>query len=240
MKVIKAVLNDAIKDGIILDNPSRNIKSVKVTEKATETHHRALTSQEQALFMQELKNDFYYPYIALMLASGMRSGEVGALTWEDIDTKNNVIHITKTITRDSNGKNVIGQSPKTDSGYRDIPLTDTIKKILGEHKEKSGILPFKTNLIFSTVNGNIMDNGIINRAIKNTLVRLDKKGIHIEHFTSHALRDTFATRYIEQGGNMKTLQKLLGHGSITITMDLYAHVLPDTMQEEMQKINIAI
>ena len=241
IKVLRAVLSDAVKDDIIERNVACGIKAIKETTKATDTYHRALTIQEQRTFMQALKSNYYYHYIALMLASGMRCGEVGALQWGDIDYKNNVIHVTKTITRDIDGKLIVGDSPKTDAGQRDIPLTDTIKQILKEHKQKSDILQFRTNNIFLTTRGYIMDNGIINRTIKNTLAEIEKnEGVKIEHFTSHALRDTFATRYIEQGGNMHRLQKILGHESITMTMDLYAHVLPNTLQEEMQKVVINI
>ena len=125
--------------------------------------------------MQEMKNDFYYSFVALMLASGMRSGEVSALTWEDIDTKNNVIHVNKTITKNATGQKLVGQSAKTDCSTRDIPLTDTIKRILGEYKAISNILPFRTNQIFTSSYGYIIDNGTINRAIRNTLKRLEKK-----------------------------------------------------------------
>ena len=80
----------------------------------------------------------------------------------------------------------------------------------------------------------------MNDAIRSALDRLDEKGIHIEHFTAHALRDTYATRYIEQGGKPKTLQKILGHSILKMTMDLYAHVLDDTMQKEAQTIKFDI
>lgn len=60
----------------------------------------------------------------------------------------------------------------------------------------------------------------------------------MEHFTAHALRDTFATRYIEQGGNPQTLKTILGHSSLSMTMDLYSHVLPDTKQKEMNQLKI--
>ena len=250
--VLKAILSDAVCDGIISKNPCSEVKSIKSTgEKATETKHRALTPGEQEVFMSELKPSYYYNYIALMLASGMRSGEVGALTWGDIDYKNNVIHVTRTVTKDSKGKYIIGDSTKTESGKRDIPITETIRGILGAQKKYRGLLPFPGNNIFVSVNGGIIGNVVINNEIKRTIKRINskaekqsetnsKQAKHIEPFTSHALRDTFATRYIEQGGNMKTLQRILGHASITMTMDLYCHVLPDTMQEEMQKINIAI
>lgn len=72
--------------------------------------------------------------------------------------------------------------------------------------------------------------------IDNVLKRLRQQGIEIERFTHHAFRDTFATRYIEEGGNMQTLQKILGHSSLAMTADLYAHVLPNTKQQEMQQI----
>lgn len=68
------------------------------------------------------------------------------------------------------------------------------------------------------------------------LERLHKQGIEIERFTHHAFRDTFATRYIEEGGNMKTLQMILGHSSLAMTADLYTHVLSDTKQQEMKQI----
>ena len=73
-------------------------------------------------------------------------------------------------------------------------------------------------------------------SIDNVLKRLRQQGIEIERFTHHAFRDTFATRYIEEGGNMQTLQKILGHSSLAMTADLYAHVLPNTKQQEMQQI----
>lgn len=240
VSLLGAVLNDAVSDEIITRNPASRIKSVKNEVKATDTYHRALTKQEQLYFMQELKDDYYYHFMALMLTTGMRCGEVGALTWEDIDLKNNVIHVNKTLTKDKNGVTIVGNSTKTDAGKRDIPLNDTIKGILKEYREKSKILPFNTCNIFVSPYGTLVQIQYINDTIKRILKKLDKIDKHIEPFTSHALRDTFATRYIEQGGNMQTLKTILGHASIKITMDLYSHVLPDTKQEEMNRIQICI
>ena len=240
IKVLKIILNDAIKDGIITKNVASGIKNLRTENKATEMHHRALTVDEQRLFMEEVKSSFYYNFISLMIATGMRYGEAAALTWNDVDSVNNVIHVTKTVTKDADGHLIIGSTPKTDASIRDIPMNDTIKGILKAQRQLSDILPFPTCNIFVTPNNYIIDNGIINREIRKALERLSRSGQQIEHFTSHALRDTFATRYIEQGGNMQTLKTILGHNSITMTMDLYAHVLPDTKAEEMNRIQIAI
>lgn len=93
-------------------------------------------------------------------------------------------------------------------------------------------------LCFLSSRGQMISHSSANRNIRNILKELDEKRIHIDPFTSHALRDTFATRYIEQGGNPQTLKTILGHSSLSMTMDLYSHVLPNTRQEEMERIVI--
>ncbi|MCR5836713.1 MAG: site-specific integrase [Lachnospiraceae bacterium] len=242
IKTLKMILYDAINDEIIVKNPAENIKAVKETgKKATETYHRALTEEEQRAFMQEIKNDYYYEFIAMLLCSGMRSGEAAALTWNDVDYEKNVIHITKTVTFTEKGVLIVGDSPKSDAGKRDIPINDTIKSVLQRQLAKMGnIVPMRNNNIFVSVYGGLIYSHAINRAISDALKRLEKKGIHIDHFTAHALRDTFATRYIEQGGQPQTLKNILGHNSLAMTMDLYAHVLPNTKQKEMENLKISI
>lgn len=239
LKVVKAMLNDAIKDEIITRNPAAGIKNLKKEVKASDTIHRALTEQEQKDFMQEMKASYYYNLVAFLLCTGVRIGEACALTWGDIDEINKVIHIRKTTTFTEDGKRDIGTT-KTEAGTRDIPINETIKHILSNQKHGNKILPFSTSYIFVTPYGVRVYDYIVNKEIKNTLQRLEGKGVHIEHFTCHALRDTFATRYIEQGGSMQTLKTILGHSSLSMTMDLYAHVLPNTKAAEMARLVINI
>lgn len=245
LRVIKLLLHDAVRDEIIQKNPADGIRGRKRIKKATETYHRALTEEEQRKFMNELKGDYYYEFIALLLCTGMRLGEVVALDWSDIDYVNNVIHVTKTMTTDADGKTIIGDSPKSESGKRDIPMNKAIKSILKSQRQKmkmlygANIIPFN-NKVFYTTRGNSPSNEVINRSISQALERLESKGIHIEHFTAHAMRDTFATRYIEQGGTPQTLKTILGHSSLAMTMDLYSHVLPNTKQKEMDNLKIVL
>ena len=242
LRIIKIMLNDAVHDGIIVRNPADGIKALKETaNKASETYHRALTIEEQKTFMQELSGNYYYEFIALLLCSGMRYGEAAALTWEDIDYKNNVIHVTKTLTYSEDGKLIVGNSAKSETSNRDIPLNETIKGILTKQRNKlESVVPMSKSHVFSAIYGGLVHNNDINRAITSTLKALNKEGIQIEHFTAHALRDTFATRFIEQGGQPQTLKTILGHSSLTMTMDLYAHVLPNTKQQEMDRLYIAL
>ena len=243
ISILTSILNDAVLDEVIQKNPASKIKPIPIddnSKKASETYHRALTDEEQKAFMNELKGEYYYEFIALLLCSGMRFGEASALSWKDIDYKNSVIHIKKTVTYDETGKIKIGDSAKTKSSNRDIPLTESMKRILSMQREKEGnIFRMDNNLVFVSSNGKFVKNGSVNLTIQKTLERLDKKGIHIDSFTAHALRDTFATRFIEQGGQPQTLKTILGHSSLSMTMDLYAHVLPNTKQKEMDNLVIA-
>lgn len=247
--ILHQLFKSAVTNEIIIKNPCDSIKTLKRIEtKASETTHRALTPEEQKQFMEQAKTSYYYEFLSLMLSSGMRIGEVAALSWNDIDYFKNVIHVTKTVARDSDG-NITIDTPKSISSKRDIPLTETIKQVLKMQKEKSklwsqsNIISLNNrqyNFIFLNQSGEIILNGSINLAIRKILTELANKNIIIEDFSSHAFRDTFATRFIEQGGSLQTLKTILGHESLTMTADLYAHVLPNTKQEEMDKINIVI
>ena len=107
---------------------------------------------------------------------------------------------SKTATFNEDGTATIG-SLKSEAGKRDIPLNDTIKDILPRQRKKQGSIVQIENRVFTAVYGGIVHNHAINRAISDALTRLEEQGRPIRHFTAHALRDTFATRYIEQGGN---------------------------------------
>ena len=243
INIVKIILNEAVKEEIIMKNPADGVKALKETgAKAAETYHRALTEQEQKDFMQEIKDDYYYEFVAFLLCTGMRFGEAAVLTWNDIDYKRNVIHVTKTVTFNEDSTRATG-TPKSAAGKRDIPMNDAIKGILAKQKKKqSMIIPISgaERLVFVSVYGQQLDNGTVNRAIRCALARLKEKGSLIEHFTAHAMRDTFATRYIEQGGSPQTLKTILGHSSLAMTMDLYSHVLPNTKQKEMDNLKIVI
>lgn len=241
--LLKGILNDAVNDGIIIKNPAAGVKTLRESGAvATETIHRALTTKEQTAFVQEARQEWLYEMLMLLLCTGMRQGEAAALKWSDIDYVNGVIHVTKTLTKTHDGKYTIGET-KSKAGTRDIPLTDTTKSILKSQKEKQilihGNVISLSNNVFEGARGGIVHDRCVICAIENTLKRLEEKKIYIERFTSHALRDTFATRYIENGGSLQTLKTILGHTSLKMTADLYAHVLPNTKKEEMDKISIA-
>ena len=199
---LKNIFESAVSDGIIVRNPAAGVKPLKTDDKAArEIYHRALTEEEQCLFMEHAKEEWLYELIALLLCTGMRVGEATALTWNDIDYANNVIHITKTVCRTATGEYTVDM-PKSRTSVRDIPLNDTIRKVLKGQREKldyvHGNIVNLSRPVFENTFGGMVYNASINKAISDTLKRIKQEGKEIEHFSAHALRETFATRYIEQ------------------------------------------
>lgn len=236
MSHLSQVFKEAVKDETVDRNPCLAVAPLKRTElPARETKHRALTKTETAKFLEAAEGSYYYNAFRLMLCTGMRIGEVAALSKSDISK--NYIRVDKTITRDENGNYIVGAFPKTDAGRRNIPMTNSISEVIKAQKRQNteffGIPFTGDSLIFPGVGGGIMRDYSIDREIKRITTRLG-----IEYFSCHALRATFATRWMEQKPeDFKVLSEILGHADIKITLNLYTHVTEDKKSEVMGKIS---
>lgn len=229
------IFADALENKIILTNPVT--KSVKCPKKV-ESKIRFLTKEEHIKFLEVAKNSSNYYQYALILQTGLRAGELTGLKWSDIDFEKRTLSVNRSMEfRYSEQKFLTGE-PKSKSGYRTIPLTQEAYDILKakEHErslEKVRDIRFK-DIVFINRKGTPTKNS----AYDSTLYKLAKKA-GIEKLSMHSLRHTFATRAIEAGMRPKTLQKLLGHSNIGITMNLYVHVSEDEKEKEMQKLEKA-
>ena len=240
MAFVKHLFSDAQKERVIDYNPCVLLNNLKRSEeRARDTHHRALSIDEQKAFFdsERCKRSSYYNVFRFAINTGMRIGEIGALRYADI--RDNTIHVERTITRTEVGSYKIGDDAKTAAGRRSIPMNEQIIKIIEEQKEvnlllNGGIMSIN-DYLFKAVEGGLLSASPIDREIKRIC-----KAAGIEPFTMHALRATFATRAIESGMNLKTLQEILGHSNFNITMSLYGHCLADTKKQEMDAIIIAI
>lgn len=240
MDHLSHVFNAAVKDETIDRNPCRCLERIKRTEKpARETIHRALTEEETKAFFAEAKDSYYYNAFVVMIKTGIRIGELGALGVTDVDTKNRTIHITKTITRDEVGGYLIGSTPKTDAGNREIPGVDpeAIACVQDQRRLNRDIFGGRIEkTIFRSPEGALLREYTVNREIKRICKRAG-----IERFTCHAFRATFATRFIEQRPqDYKVLSEILGHSNTKITLDLYTHVMKDKKVTAMNDIYIAL
>lgn len=241
ISLLSSIMKQAMVDGIINRNPCAGVRRLKRTETpARETIHRALTRDETERFFAAARerNSFYYGLFAFLLNTGCRIGEAGALTRADIDYNAGVIHIRRTVTR-SGGGEIIGDSPKTKTSKRDIPITAATREILQRQEQQNrdvfGNIPDIGKPIFRTLNGEIL----LPASIKRELFAA-QKAAGIERFTVHAFRDTFATRALESGMKPQTLKEILGHSSFVMTMDLYCHTMEETKRAEMDLLHTGI
>ena len=137
------------------------------------------------------------------------------------------------------GKRIKGFPPKTKSSIRTIPIPSNVSKELKRHKKqqdkeilKHGDLYQKNGLVFCTELGNYIDTRNLTRSYARALAKAD-----IQHKKFHSMRHTYATRLFEADVPIKTVQKLMGHSDITTTMNIYTHVMPEKMTEDVQKLN---
>jgi integrase len=228
-----SMFSDAVENDVILKNPVT--KSVKYNIGKEPKKVRALTIEEQKKFLETAKGTSNYNQFAFLLQTGLRTGELIGLKWSDIDFKRKVMHIERSMEyRHSVGEWRIGE-PKSKSGYRDVPLTEEAISILKKQKEKLKEIKviniqFK-DFVFLCRKGEPTKNS----AYDTSLFKLcDKAGI--DRFSMHVLRHTYATRAIEGGIRPKTLQVILGHSNVGITMNLYVHVTEDEKLKEVEKI----
>lgn len=242
-KILVDMLNKAVDTDLLVKNVAKQINTVISKEEKKE--RRVLTLKETDLFLKQAKGTFYENLFILALETGLRVGELSALQWEDIDLKNKVIHVRHTLCYFSrNGKYVFEMhDTKTNNGKRAIPLTvKAINSLECQKLQKQKIiLKGKTakeefqNLVFVTKNNQPTQQFLINQCMQLVIQNINKAGIDFAPFTLHTLRHTFATRAIEYGMNPKILQKLLGHGTLQMTMGLYCHVTEDTLFLETEK-----
>lgn len=218
-QLLNQTFRRAIERNYIIRNPisfeeAKRPKSAKITEKV-----EALTIEEEKKLIKALSCEINVLKDAclLMLFTGMRVGEVLALKWENISDKN--ISIKKSLTRDESGKVIVGEKVKTYTSDREIPITETIQKILTNISKENDYLFNATP-----------------RNIQSYLEKINAINCIKNNITPHMLRHTYATRCIEAGVNIKVFQKKLGHKNIQTTLDVYASVFDKFEKQEDDKI----
>lgn len=168
--------------------------------------------------------------ILTALHTGLRIGELCALTWKDIDLETGILHVRSSIQRvhdyDSPGKKtkLVVVTPKTSCSVRDIPIPPVLLTALSSCRKDF------SNKLVDGARGDWMDPRTLQYRFRKILEKCS-----IDYFNFHMLRHAFATRCMEKGFDSKSLSEILGHSSIQITLNLYVH---STLQQKRRLMNL--
>lgn len=192
-----------------------------------------LNKAQQKCLEQVVKNDSNIQKIGIILClyTGIRIGEVCALKWEDIQFENAVLHIYKTVYRtkdfseNDRKTKLIVKEPKSKHSIREIPLGSALLEYLKKYRQEDSCFILTGN----------SEKPLDPRTYQNQFYSYLKK-CNIKKMKFHILRHTFATRWIENNCDVKSLSEILGHSNVTITMNTYVHSNFELKQQGMKKL----
>lgn len=266
---VKLCLNQAVEEQIIVDNPMANVKNPKEENVVSKTTvHNFFSKQQMETFCKgamhiETPDDrhnysqkigeYTYGYNGLALAfigqSGLRVGELTALTIDCIDFDKNIINVyaseSLVISRDKNDNAIMyiddkgisrkkkvrsRKTTKTEAGIRYVPLTPLCKKIVQIMQQEKKKIGCNDKHIFVTTLGTLQTKDRLGRTLKSICKRYD-----LPELTPHELRHSYGSIILHQEHvDIQVVSKLLGHADITTTYNIYAHVLKEIMAESVK------
>jgi len=248
-RIMVDLFNRALDEQLVKLNPA---KSCRCPNNKPDDDRRVLTNWEQEMFFEITSGTWYYNMFVVAVSTGLRAGEIFALTEDCIDFDKMEIDVRHTLSYskylDDERKTFHLEPPKHNS-YRKVPITsrecyDALKKQIKQKslvsmKYKNVDTPFSDRLFVTKFNTplcvqNYSDT--INKFLLELNLMLDEVE-QIQKFSSHTFRHTFATNCVNDDVSFKVLQKWMGHKSVELTMNLYSHVTDDTIEKELVKVS---
>ena len=245
---VKVILTDmlerALEDELAAKNPGKGVK----VRAEKEFNAKYLTVKEQKDFFEACKGTFYDNLFNVAINTGLRPGELFALTPNDIHLEEGYIDVNKTLVYqrylDDTHKTFHIEPPKTKQSYRKVPINSLCKEYLVKQMELKKIVenkyPKEINDFlfitkFNTPLNSVLYSDTIERIVKEiNLQRLPSD--KFKKFSGHTFRHTFATRCFEAGISPKIVQAYLGHATLAMTMNLYTHATEEKKSDDIEKI----
>lgn len=241
VEIIHTTMNNAMEKAVTIGKIDKNpCKGVTIKGKKKDAELKFLDSSDIAKFLREAyKYDYiYWLFFKVLIDTGMRKGEAAALQWSDIDLKEKTITVNKTLDFSAKNDEELFGDTKTYNSKRVITISQLLANDLHFHKKYQNqnkialndIYHHSLNLVLCRNDGNFMPKSSLFNAFSRILKKADLPPLPI-----HSLRHTHAVVQLEAGADMKYVQERLGHGSIQVTSDVYAHISKKIEKDTMDK-----
>lgn len=211
---------------MVVRNVSDLVDPPSVNHKAPDT----FSAEQVAIFLNQTKSSRFYPMYCLAMV-GLREGEILGLHIEDFDRETHTIHIKHAV-QYLVGKGLVITEPKTEKARRSLKLPDFVYDALTKHLDSQNR---NQGLMFTTSNGTPYSPRNFFRDFKE---QLEAAGLPNIRF--HDLRHTTATLLLSQNVHPKVVQEILGHSQISLTMDVYSHVIPSVMDDALKFLDTTV
>ncbi len=233
---LSKALKQAAADGLIPRNAAASVKAPKPAKKEI----TPLSREQVGAFFAAVSGERLEPLYVLAVTAGLREGEILGLKWEDVDLDSGMLQVRRSLSEARSGR--IFEAPKSGKG-RSIRLTQKALNALREHRRrqleermKSAGLWQESGLVFPSRVGTPLGGRNLNRSFKRDL---ERAGLP-RTFRFHDLRHTCATLLLKQGLHPIFVQQLLGHGDVSLTLNVYSHVLPDMGDQATTAMEVAL
>jgi len=243
--VLRPAFEMALNDDLIRKNPfAFELSSVVVNDSVT---REAITRKQERDLLKFIKEDAhfcrYYDAIYILFNTGLRISEFCGLTIKDIDFKKMRINVERQLQRSSNMEYII-EKPKTENGTRFVPMTkevaDCFKNIIS-NRENPKVEPMVDGIVgFLCLDKNDMPMVALHWEKYMQHIREKYNNIYkvqMPCVTPHVCRHTFCSKMAKSGMNPKTLQYIMGHADISVTLNTYTHVNFEDAQSEMERLS---
>jgi integrase len=215
---LRAIYRHALKRELVVVNPTTDLDMPD-----DEDEDMRIASREEAAALVAALPELERAFWSTALYAGLRSGELRALRWSDVDLDNRLIHVRRSW--DDGGEAVL---PKTNAGRRRVPVVPRLAKALERHRaltERDG-----DALVFGATEAKPLERCALTAW----------KTAELEPITVHQCRHTCASFLIASGLNAKAVSTILGHASISITFDRYGHLMPGSEDEARDRLDAYI
>lgn len=238
VELVHAILHRALRQAVQWGLVGRNVTEAVSVPRPVRHEMKTLTAEQVQDLFSTTAGDRLHALYVLLATTGLRLGEALGLKWEDIDFNTGRLTIQRALQR-QHGVGFVLVEPKTERSRRTVHLAGgTVIALRGRRKRQleerlvAGPLWEDMALAFTTPTGGPIEAWRVNELFHKALERAGLPRIRV-----HDLRHTAATLLLAQGTHPKVVQELLGHSTITLTLDTYSHVIPALHEEVAEKMN---